>query len=332
MLLATPFLHGIRESYPHASIHIGVGDWAKELLLNNPDVDEIVTCNAPWHNKQICEFPANSIKTYLAGLKYVLLSDEVRHLKKNKYIHGVDYLGSRQGSWLLKRIGIPIRYGVKGYAGGHNWCTKSVDFKIDEHVSKAGIKFLKIMDPHSKLRLDPRPRIFLTEKEIESAFQNWNFSNNQSCKIVIAPGAGFPEKSWGDNSYQKLVRLILDKTKSKIAVIGSLKDAIRIKMSDKRLVNFCGRLSLRESAAIVSKSDLVISNSSVAMHLAGAFSVPAVITLGQCYDSTRLHNKQWGYPENTILGKEVSKEIKNIATVDAVYAQVESMLDSKESS
>jgi len=327
VLLATPLLHGLRQSYPHASIHIGVGEWAKELLLNNPDVDEIVSCNAPWHNKQLCEFPANSIKTYLSSLKYIVLSDEVSNLKKNKYTHGIDYLGSRQGSWLFKRMGIPIRYGVKGYAGGDNWCTKNIEFKIDEHVSKTGIKFIKIMEPDSKLKLDPRPRIFLTEKEIDSASKNWNFANNHSCKIVIAPGAGFPEKSWGDDSYEKLVRLILHKTKSKIAVIGSLKDAHRIKISDKRIVNFCGRLKLRESSALVSKSAVVISNSSVAMHLAGAFAVPSITTLGPCYESAILHRKQWGYPENTILGKELSKNIKNIATVDEVYAKLKSILN-----
>ena len=77
MLLATPLLQGIRINYPNSSIHVGVGNWAKELLYNNPDIDEVVPCNAPWHNKQICKFPANSIKTYLAGLKYILLSDEV---------------------------------------------------------------------------------------------------------------------------------------------------------------------------------------------------------------------------------------------------------------
>ncbi len=327
MLLATPLLQGIRMIYPNSSIHVGVGKWAKELLYNNPDVDEVVSCNAPWHNKRICEFPANSIKTYLAGLKYIMLSDEVSNLKKNKYTHGIDYLGSRQGSWLLKRIGIPIRYGVKGYAGGDNWCTKSVEFKIDEHVSKAGLKFIKIMDPDSKLKLDPRSRIFLTKKEIDSASKNWDFANNQLCKIVIAPGAGFPEKSWGDDSYEKLVRLILHKTKSKIAIIGSLQDAPRIKILDKRIVNFCGRLKLRESAALVSKSAVVISNSSVAMHLAGAFAVPSITTLGPCYESAILHSKQWGYPENSILGKELSKNNKNIATVNEVYAKLKSMLN-----
>ena len=330
MLLATPLLQGIRINYPNSSIHVGVGNWAKELLYNNPYVDKVVPCNAPWHNKQICKFPANSIKTYLAGLKYILLSDEVSNLKKNKYTHGIDYLGSRQGAWLLKRIGIQKRYGVKGYAGGDNWCSKCIEFKIDDHVSMAGIKFLDIMDTKPKLKLNLRPRIFLTKKEIESADINWEFAQNHLHKVVIAPGAGFTEKSWGDNSFCKLVRIILDKTKNKIAIIGTTNDANRINISHTRLVNFSGRLTLRESASLVSRADLVISNSSLAMHLAGAFAVPSITTLGPCFDSAKLHHKQWGYPENIILGKEVSENIKNITTVNDVYAKVKSILDIKD--
>lgn len=330
MLLATPLLQGIRINYPNSSIHVGVGNWAKELLYNNPDIDEVVPCNAPWHNKQICKFPANSIKTYLAGLKYILLSDEVSYLKKNKYTHGIDYLGSRQGAWLLKRIGISKRYGIKGYAGGDKWCTDNVDFKIDKHVAMTGINFLEVIDRKPKLKVNIRPKIFLTEKEIKSAEISWNISSIDGFKIILAPGAGFSEKSWGDDSFCKLVRLILGKTRSKIAIIGSSEDAKRINISHKRLVNFCGRLTLRESASLVARSDLVVSNSSLAMHLAGAFAIPSITTLGPYYDSAKLHHRQWGYPENIILGKEVSKNIKNITTVHEVYAQIKSILNFKE--
>ena len=68
--MATPLLHGLRKSFPSAKIAIGVGDWAKPLIENNPDIDKIVPCNAPWHNKQNCSYPANSPKTFLEGLYY----------------------------------------------------------------------------------------------------------------------------------------------------------------------------------------------------------------------------------------------------------------------
>ena len=64
-MLTTPLLSLLRKNFPSAKISIGIGDWAMPLLENNPHVDEIMPCNGPWHNKQICNYPANSIKTYL---------------------------------------------------------------------------------------------------------------------------------------------------------------------------------------------------------------------------------------------------------------------------
>ena len=66
------------------------------------------------------------------------------------------------------------------------------------------------------------------------------------------------------------------------------------------------------------------------MHLAGAFQIPSITTLGHCYDSALLHHKQWGYPENIILGKEVDNKIEHIAKVEQVYEKFKTILYSKE--
>jgi ADP-heptose:LPS heptosyltransferase len=81
-LLTTPLLSVLRTNFPSAKISIGIGDWAKDLLVNNPNIDNIMPCNGPWHNKQICNYPANSIKTYLIGLMYIIFSKEVKNLSK----------------------------------------------------------------------------------------------------------------------------------------------------------------------------------------------------------------------------------------------------------
>jgi hypothetical protein len=68
VLLATPLAEGLRKAFPNAYISMGVGDWARPLLENNPTLDEIISINAPWHNKQNCRFQANSPRTFLKGL------------------------------------------------------------------------------------------------------------------------------------------------------------------------------------------------------------------------------------------------------------------------
>ena len=142
VIVATPLIYGLKRAFPDSSISMGVGDWARPLLENNPDIDEIISCNAPWHNKQNCKYPANSPKTFLEGLIYVLFSKEARFITKMQFTHGIDMLGSRQGSWLMWRSRIPNRFGVKGYAGGDKWCTSNIEFQEDRLVVEAGLAFL----------------------------------------------------------------------------------------------------------------------------------------------------------------------------------------------
>ena len=307
--MATPLLKGLKTKFPHSRVTIGVGDWAVPLLENNPHVDELIQCNAPWHNKQNCRFPANSPKTFLEGLLYVLFSKESRYLTSNKFTHGIDILGSRQGSWLMRRAKIPNRFGVKGYAGGESWCTKYLDFKEERKVTEAGLKFLELLN--ANVGIDPRPTIFLTKNEVAEAEVAWGKKSESTKRIIIAPGGGFHEKCWGDQNFTELTNVLLKNENYKICIIGSKEDKNRISSNDSSpLTNFCEKLSIRQSAAMVSVADFVVCNTSLCMHLAGAFKIPALTLLGKWYDSAELHQKQWGYPESTVKGKEL-KALRN---------------------
>ena len=157
-------------------------------MQNNPDIDEVIACNAPWHNKQNCFYPANSPKTFLTGLFYVLMSKESKIITKKKFTHGIDVLGSRQGSWLLRRAKIRQRYGVKGYAGGHKWCQRFIKYKDDRHVIISNLKFTEFLGIIDST--EARPKIYLTKKEILEGKSVWSKTESKKQRLVIAPGGG----------------------------------------------------------------------------------------------------------------------------------------------
>jgi ADP-heptose:LPS heptosyltransferase len=57
--------------------------------------------------------------------------------------------------------------------------------------------------------------------------------------------------------------------------------------------------------AMISRADVVVSNSSFAMHAAAATGVHAIVLLGEEYESARAHAAQWGHDElTTVLGRD----------------------------
>lgn len=332
VLLTTPLVRGLKKNFPEAKVFMGVGDWARPLVENNSDLDGIIRINAPWHNKQNCRFPANSPRTFFEGLLYIFFSKEAQFLRKQKYTHGIDVLGSRQGSWLLRRSRIPHRFGVRGYAGGDKTCEKCVDFVENCKVAESALAFLPLLGGQEKV--DSKPILSLESKELEEADKIWGTPTKGSKRIIIAPGAGFPEKTWGDERFTKLVEILYNRTKHKIRIIGSIEDRKRIDFDlsspkEPRLLNYCGNLSLRQSAALVSRSDFVISNSSIAMHWAGSFQIPSITILGECYESVKLHQRQWGHPNGIVLGKETLENIIELPQPDEIYAKINLMLSNE---
>jgi heptosyltransferase-2 len=332
VLLTTPLIRGIKKNYPEAKVFVGVGNWARPLLEKNSDLDGIVKMNAPWHNKQNCRFPANSPRTFLEGLRYVLLSRESRFLRGQKYTHGIDVLGSRQGSWLLRRGRIPHRFGVRGYAGGDKSCEKCVDFIENRKVAESALAFIPLLG--GKKKVEARPILSLSTKEQDEAKKNWGTSTKSAKRIIIAPGAGFPEKSWGNERFTKLIEILYHKTNHQLRVIGSVEDRNRIgfgmqDLTTHRMLNYCGKLSLRQSAALVSRSDFVISNSSISMHLAGCYKIPSITILGKCYESAKLHQKQWGHPNGIVLGREVSNGILELPEPSEIFVKINRTLDNE---
>jgi ADP-heptose:LPS heptosyltransferase len=221
----------------------------------------------------------------------------------------------------MRRAKIPNRFGVKGYAGGENWCTKHIDFNEQRKVAEAGLEFLKLIN--AEVEIDPRPTIYLTENEKTEAKNSWGGRSESTKRIIIAPGGGFPEKCWGDQNFTELTNILLKDENYKICIIGSKEDKNRISSNDSsQLTNLCGKLSIRQSAAMVSVADFVVCNTSLCMHLAGAFRISSLTLLGEWYDSAELHQKQWGYPESTIIGKELKAFRNQTCSVSEAYESI----------
>jgi heptosyltransferase-2 len=283
LLVVTPLFAALRRRFPEARIIAGIGDWNRDVLRDNPNVDEILPLNAPWHNGAVRP------QGLVAALRYITTSGEAAALAARGCDIGIDVLGSPQGSLLLMRAGIPWRLGVRGYAGGHSAAQQCVAFDEQAQVGRSALRFAELLGATDLP--ENRPQIFFSE------------TPESHGAIVVAPGGGFAEKCWPLAHFAALLDRLAP---HRVIVIGGPRDAEAgafLAEGRSHVENQTAQLSLRETFALIAGARGVLANSSMAMHAAAAFRKPCVVLLGEHFSDAARHAAQWAYPETRVLGR-----------------------------
>lgn len=104
--------------------------------------------------------------------------------------------------------------------------------------------------------------------------------------IVINTGGKVVENDWGEDNWGSLLtRLGPEIGPRGLAFVGAREDSeragrLRTIWRDAPTVDLCGRLTPRESAAVIERADLFIGHDSGPLHLAGAVGTPCVGLFG----------------------------------------------------
>jgi len=110
-------------------------------------------------------------------------------------------------------------------------------------------------------------------KSLEVKLKRNNFNTNK-LRIVIGPNSKMPSKCWPEESYLDLgFRLIEKYDNLELLIIGGsedyqLADNLLKLWGMKEAQNYCGKLSIGESAELIRKCDIYIGNDTGVMHLA----------------------------------------------------------------
>lgn len=314
LLVVTPLFEALRHRFPQAEIIAGIGPWSSAILENNPFVDRIFPVTAPWHNKSI---PSQSDAKRLG---YCLFSPEVKALRELKCDIGIDILGSPYGSLMMMRAGIPYRLGVRGYAGGHSACHRWVD-SAERYVGRHALVFAELLGASSKSLPPVTPQLYLSGVETARGEELWG-KDDDAIRLVVGFGGGFPEKCWPLDRFRELLVALPKLGRYTVKLVGGPADQATgdaLAAGLPMVENLAGKISLRETFALTALAHQVMTNPSMLMHVAAAFSIPAVVSMGPFFPSIREHNALWiCTPKTTVLGCEVGAGRTEMASVEAV--------------
>lgn len=282
VVLCTPALHILRKSFPSASITALAKEWVAPALEANPDIDRIIAMREK--------------ESYF---------ELIRKIAVDKFETGILFPNSFSSALLFRLAHIPKRV---GYAtdGRSLLLTKRIkrpaDFKKEHQV----FYYIRLIERYLSATRNSNQTVIpdqevaelvwnITEKEEAQAdelLQNNTLS--QKRLIGINPGAAHgPAKRWFPERFAKVSDELAQKYE--IAIFGSSHEreiaASITKLMRFKPLNFAGKTSLRQLAALISRCVLFITNDTGAMHIAAAVGTPIVAIFGST-DSQR--TAPWG--------------------------------------
>jgi heptosyltransferase II len=263
VILATPVIESLRNGFPHARLRVVVGAWSKEVLANNPNIDETICYDPPWLDRSLTNRMSEKREENRETMRILLGTrhDLIVDLRRNDFNH-IAFSSSLANDHLLA---------YKTKSEFDHLITHGVSVTNKEHVIDQQIKLLKTLG----LKSGKMPKLYPQDED-----EDWvdNQLPSQIPKVAVFTGAGVPLKKWPEDKFMKLGRRLSDLGFELIMVGGEQENKFGQMMAEKvKAIDLCGKTSLLQLGAVLKRVHLLISNDSAPVHVASAVGTPVVV-------------------------------------------------------
>jgi heptosyltransferase II len=265
VVLSTPLIKAVKKKYAHSKIFFLLIPQSKELLQNNPHLDGIIVYDKKDKERGVSSFIALARRIRASGFELAVIPHR-----------------SFRSALLAYLAGIPQRVGFDKSSGAF-LLTKKIEYTQNQPEVKRNLSLLETdITPES----DCLPELFPCEddfKYIEELFKNWDVKRED--KVVgIAPGSVWNTKRWLPERFGEVAESLIEKLGAKVIFIGGKEDEklcleIASNMKSKPFIT-AGKTSPLQSAALISRCRVILSNDTAPMHMAVAMRVPVVAIFG----------------------------------------------------
>ncbi|MBL7072351.1 MAG: glycosyltransferase family 9 protein [Candidatus Omnitrophica bacterium] len=278
VVLSTPIIRFMRKMYPSAYIAFMVRPENRDVVENNPHLDEVIVYDKYGLEKSFW-------KTFLFALK----------LRKKKFDVGIALHPTNRTHIILFLVGIPSRIGydrkmprllTRAIAHEKEKGEKhEIDYNFDL-LTQAGF---------NTERADRRPYIVTSDddkKLVRVIKKEFGIGENV---IAFHIGASCPSKRWAPEKFAYVADKLAEKYRADIVLIGAeetgkFADEMIAKMKT-RPISLIGALLIGELAEFLAGCRVFISNDSGPVHVAVAVKTSTIVIFGR--SDPGLSPKRW---------------------------------------
>lgn len=273
VLLSEPAIRALRRRFPGAELHLVADPAGAALLDGHPALDRIWAVKVPWHRAWRGE-RLNRVKVGVELFK------AVRRLRKEAFDAAVELRGDPRDILFMWLLGPKLRVGSDARGGG-SWL--HVSLGPDQPVHR--VDFAQAVVGLVGARpVDGGPEVPFRPEEVDFG-RNVAAGSGGQPRVAFHLGAGFATKCLPVPKFAAAARRLRQLYPEMVIYLVGGPDEAGLAARfiggyDGPVVNLVGRLSLRQTAAVLREVDLFIGNDSAPMHFAAAAGVPVVTFFG----------------------------------------------------
>ncbi|MCD6384267.1 lipopolysaccharide heptosyltransferase II [Candidatus Sumerlaeota bacterium] len=269
-ILTTPSIRLLRRQFPKARIVAIARQWVADLLVDNPDIDEL------WIENKLTN-----------PLSFLRLAHRMR---SQRFDLGISFPNSFVSALTLWAGG--VRYRI-GYDRDHRGWLLSERIKVTDRILRVHQVeyYLNLLRPICDVDNAERNLVLPVNeqvaKEVKEFLLNRDIDLQRNRPLIgINPGAFYGSaKRWLPERYAVVADYIQQKHNATVIVTGiaqerPIAEEVISGTKSKNIHNLAGEVSLRQLIALLSFLDLYITNDSGAMHIASAVGTPVVAIFG----------------------------------------------------
>ncbi len=257
----TPALKMLKKTYPDSSVTVLTSLLSQEVLKNNPYVDETILFKKGgalpllWRFFSLYRKKFDSILIFHTSLKWLI---PVCYFLSPKNLIAFEHDAKEFQTLLTQTLVSKLHHPI---------------IQRNMLVEKLGVK-----------EQENQMELFLTQKEYDEADQFLKNHHVDLTKPLIGfqPGASNLFKCWPLQHFKELAHLIEKKYRANIIIFGN-KDEMAFAQEingTTSIICAAGALTVRTSAALLSKLHLLVTNDTGPMHLAIASKIPMIAIFG----------------------------------------------------